>query len=244
MTRGKSNSQSDGADSLKYKPPPGILELARLLGRMAARKDHEREIIERTRKIKRNNRKKRKTLAVTDTPVRTCYSSKMNDTNTVVPVHSFASGEFEFGEWRTPFSDSDVTILEVAYAPKRPDPDDKPRYYRDQSLLRTPGDDDLVARVYNSDTDCIFRAVFSETIAFRLLDEHGLTQLWSKTEELGGRPAKSTFRVRNHLWTAESRISFIHGTDDGWSFVIASDLECLEVLSVRPPLITKEHTRK
>jgi hypothetical protein len=73
----------------------------------------------------------------------------------------------------------------------------------------------------------------------RLLDEGGLLEFWEKTKELGGRPGKTTFRVRNHAWTDESFVSFL-ATNDGWSFVIASDNECLEVLSANPPTITEE----
>lgn len=80
---------------------------------------------------------------------------------------------------------------------------------------------------------------FDTVSAFRVLDEHGLTQLWEKTAELGGRPGQTTFKVRNHLWTEESLISFL-GAQDGWSFVIASDWDCVEIVALTPPTILEE----
>lgn len=144
----------------------------------------------------------------------------------------FGSGEFEFGDWTTPFTHATVEILEVAYAP-RPT---RPTHTR--PLLREQDGSDLVARVFARDADTIYRLVFPTIAAMRLLDEGGLLEFWQKTTELGGRPGRTTFRVRNHAWTHESVVSFL--ASDGWSFVIASDNECLEVVSVTAPIITEE----
>lgn len=152
----------------------------------------------------------------------------------------FGSGKFEFGEWRTPFENAAIEILEVAYAPVRSWPDDDKPSYRDHSLLRSPGDNDLVLRMYLYDVNKTYRVVFEHVSAFRLLDEGGLPQFWKKTDELGGRPARTTFRVRNHLWSGESEISFFMGTKEGWSFVIASHNECVEILSEKEPVISEE----
>lgn len=97
---------------------------------------------------------------------------------------------------------------------------------------------DLVARVCSLDTKSIYRLVFPAIAAMRLLDEGGLLEFWQKTQKLGGRPGLTTFRVRNHAWAHESVVSFLGS--DGWSFVIASDNECLEVVSVSAPIITEE----
>lgn len=164
----------------------------------------------------------------------------MPDEYTGVPVSQFGSGRFEFREWNTPFANAHIEVIELAFSPTLQCHDDDIPRYRDQSLLRVATDKDLTARIYVYDSNTIYRVVFSTISAFRLLDEHGLIQFWTKTEELGGRPAKTTFQVRNHLWTEESTISFFLGTDEGWSFVIASDNDCLEVLSQQPPLIVEE----
>ncbi|MBX3582547.1 MAG: hypothetical protein KF810_11670 [Rhizobiaceae bacterium] len=135
-------------------------------------------------------------------------------------VGQFGSGRFEFGEWTTPFTDAEVEILEVAYAANEQD------------------GSDLVARIHARDTNTIYRLVFPTIAAMRLLDEGGLLQFWQKTSELGGRPGRTTFRVRNHAWTRESVVSFL--ASDGWSFVIASENDCLEVVSATVPTITAE----
>ena len=151
------------------------------------------------------------------------------------PAGKFGSGEFEFGEWTTPFTDAAVEILEVAYAPRGTEPH---ILVHAPPHLRDPDRRDLVARVCARDTKLIYRLVFPAIAAMRLLDEGGLLEFWQKTQELGGRPGRTTFRVRNHAWAHESVVSFL--ASDGWSFVIASDNECLEVVSVTAPIITEE----
>ena len=79
-------------------------------------------------------------------------------------------------------------------------------------------------------------ATFIEVVAFRLLDEGGLTELWA-AEDNQPRPAFATFRVRGHGWSRESPIPFIHGTDHGWSFVIATITDCVEVLTRSEPRV-------
>jgi hypothetical protein len=136
------------------------------------------------------------------------------------PAGTFGSGDFEFGEWTTPFTDAAVEILEVVYA-----------------ALGQDGSE-LVARIRARDANTTYRVAFRTIAAVRLLDEGGLLEFWQKTADLGGRPGRTTFRVRNHAWTRESVLSFL--VSDGWSFVIASDTECLEVVSVSVPTITAE----
>ncbi|RLQ87745.1 hypothetical protein D8780_05515 [Notoacmeibacter ruber] len=133
------------------------------------------------------------------------------------PAGEFGSGQFEFGEWTTPFTDAEVEILEVAY------------------VVREQGGSELLVRIRDLYADTIYRLVFSTISAVRLLDEGELLEFWEKTAELGGRPGRTTFRVRNHAWTRESMISFL--ASDGTSFVIASNNECVEVVSVTAPTI-------
>lgn len=132
----------------------------------------------------------------------------------------FGAGEFEFGAWSTPFTDAAVEILQIAYGAQAQD------------------GNELEVRIQDRDADTIYRLVFPTIAAVRLLDESGLLEFWQKTSDLGGRPGRTTFRVRNHAWTRESPLSF--QPTDGWSFVIASDNECLEVVSVAAPAITAE----
>lgn len=152
------------------------------------------------------------------------------------PAWVSGPGRFEFGEWTTPFTDAAVEIVEVAYASRRTLPAHTCAHAA--SILRKHDGSDLVARVHARDTNTTYRLVFPAIAAMRLLDEGGLLEFWEKTTELGGRPGRTTFRVRNHAWTRESVVSFL--ASDGWSFVIASDDECLEVVSATFPTITEE----
>lgn len=77
---------------------------------------------------------------------------------------------------------------------------------------------------------------FVEVGGFRVLDETGLTQLWAASEA-APRPGHTTFRVRGHRWTAESEITFHLGTSNGWSYMIATDDDCLEVLTRVEPVV-------
>ena len=44
---------------------------------------------------------------------------------------------------------------------------------------------------------------FSDVSAFRVLDEHGLTDMWEASSK-AQRPAHTTFRVKGHKWQQES----------------------------------------
>jgi hypothetical protein len=162
----------------------------------------------------------------------------MSDPESTDPRDPFGTGRFKFGEWVTPFTDARIEILEVVHSPIRPWPAGDAPHYRTNSLLREHDDNDLVARIYAYDAKAIYRVKFASISAMRLLDEGGLAELWEETEAFGGRPGQTTFRVRNHAWTSESVLSFIE--TGGWSFVIASANECLEVVSSVAAIIVKE----
>lgn len=147
--------------------------------------------------------------------------------------------QIEFAEWRTPIENDELQLLDVVYK----DGGAAMEFFqRDFGVDIPPSrtmDMDLVARFFSADQKAIFR-VSCSPIAHRVLDEHGLVELWSATAEQGGRPAMATFRVRNHGWTQESHLSFFHGAQDGYSYMIATGWDCLELVSAQPPLVVKE----
>ena len=76
---------------------------------------------------------------------------------------------------------------------------------------------------------------FLDARAFRVVDEGGLLELWGASKD-NPRPAQTTFRVRGHLWQSESPLAWIHGTSEPYfSYMIATDWDCLEVVSFEPP---------
>lgn len=120
-----------------------------------------------------------------------------------------------FGRWETPFENARIELMAVAYG-------------EDQSLafdIRVP------------DSGATYRVRFEKVSAFRVLDESGLTEIWDRTGTGGGRPGSATFRVRNHRWTRESPLVFL--ASDGWSHVVASDDDCIEIVAGTEPEITR-----
>jgi hypothetical protein len=153
-------------------------------------------------------------------------------------IYQFGNRAFEFSAWQTPFENSPVSVLEVAFGRSRLWPEGREPTVK-QPLLGAPQSAELVIRVHVHGEASTYRLSFDTVSAFRVLDEHGLMQLWHKTEELGGRPGQTTFRVRNHLWSEESPLSFL-GAQDGWSFVIATDDDCIEIVARTQPEIELE----
>jgi hypothetical protein len=82
----------------------------------------------------------------------------------------------------------------------------------------------------------IFRFEFDQVIAFRVLDENGLLELWKASNE-NPRPAHSTFRARGHTWNRESFLVFdLPGPDTRFSYFVVSMYDyCLEVVSDKEP---------
>jgi hypothetical protein len=141
-----------------------------------------------------------------------------------------SSGDgFEFGRWETPFENAGVWIESVVYDP----PSLAVRVSVHQTEWHVSESALSPERTY--------RVGFSRISAFRVLDEHGLLELWGNTQD-EGRPGSCTFQVRNHMWTHESPLSFL--MSDGWSYVIATDAECVEIVDrgEAPPEITLEQS--
>lgn len=129
----------------------------------------------------------------------------------------FDRGEFEFGKWITPFENAGIELLEVNY-----------------SSVNSK----LVIQLHVKDDGAVFLIEFENVDAFRVIDEGGLLNVWETTKTRGGRPAQTTFKVRNSLWTQESPVSFL--TSDGWSFIVATDWDCAEIVTNSEPKITQQ----
>jgi len=154
-------------------------------------------------------------------------------------IFRFGNGAFEFSQWQTPFENSRIAVLEVAYHSDISLPNQYQSGHQHQSFFKSSWEAKLEIRLYAYDGNCIYRVSFDAVSAFRVLDEHGLTQLWERTAELGGHPGQTTFKVRNHLWAEESLISF-PGAQDGWLFVIASDWDCVKIVALTQSTILEE----
>lgn len=127
-------------------------------------------------------------------------------------AEGFGDGSLAFAAWDTPFSDLVVWLGDVGYEAR---------------------EGALGFRVEVPAGGSVYRVAFDNVSAFRVLDEHGLLELWQ-----GQRPARTAFRVRNHAWTRESPVTFLGS--DGWSFVVATDDTCIEIVSASEPEIVRE----
>lgn len=129
----------------------------------------------------------------------------------------FGDGQFQFGQWSTPFENERMDIIDVSF------------------VARTQ---EVICRLATLRPGTITYRVSVEVSAFQVLDEHGLTELWEKTDELGVRPAGTTFKVKNNRWSKESPISFLGS--DGWSYVLATDSLCIEFVTSDTPIVSIE----
>ena len=93
--------------------------------------------------------------------------------------------------------------------------------------------------IHEDESDVIFELNFTGVGAYRLLDENGLSEL----HEIDVGKA-NTFKVKGNGWSKESSCSFDMNTQNGWSFMLTTGGECLEVLCQREPTFTKLQTVK
>ncbi len=155
--------------------------------------------------------------------------------------------EIEFSAWETPFVNGGLFIVSIAYGGEFsviPHPGG-PQY-------TVPGENSdnaaLVVRVFHLPGRASYRISFDGPVGgFRMIDEGGLLEFWEPGPSSHACPpgvSHTTFKVRNHLWSRESAGIFLSHTNDGWSYVIATDDECVEVIASQPPFITLEQTIK
>lgn len=95
----------------------------------------------------------------------------------------------------------------------------------------------MVVRVFSVKLEAVYQIHFYDVGAFRVLDEHGLQEMIEALRENDSFP---TFRARHHGWSLESPLSFHMGTEEGWSYVIMTGWDCVEVLSQSEPQIVLE----
>ena len=160
----------------------------------------------------------------------------------------FRRPEVEFSDWETPFQNDEISILGVQYLGGGLDMKDYRAGFGFAAEDRWDmAGYELIVHLCSwrrdepwsaSSTAKIYALSFKWIGGFRVLDEVGLLELWEATAKSGGRPAHSTFRVRNHLWSRESPVPFLAVASDGWSFVVASGWDCIEVIARMEPEIT------
>lgn len=76
---------------------------------------------------------------------------------------------------------------------------------------------------------------FDNVSGFRVLDEHGLVELWNASKNTP-KPVTTTFKVKGHLWQTESELSWIMGNCE-FSYIVATSWDCLEVITDCEPSV-------
>lgn len=145
----------------------------------------------------------------------------------------------QFAPWPTEVQDDSLNLIETVFdmrpSPGLPDapeeftlPESATRFVR--GTLRASFADARGVRV------ALFE--FGGVIAFRVLDENGLQELWDASAARP-RPARATFRVRGHGWTRESALVFAAaGSIERYSHMVATDDLCIEVVCSEEPVVT------
>jgi hypothetical protein len=94
---------------------------------------------------------------------------------------------------------------------------------------------ELEAFFISTDRETIVQFSFNEVIAFRVLDEGGLLELWEASASKP-RPAQTTFRARGHAWADESLLVFLGERNEArFSYFVATDDMCVEVVCLETP---------
>jgi hypothetical protein len=142
----------------------------------------------------------------------------------------------EFARWETPIENDELHLIDLSYGGG----DWSTELVAERLFLEIPASErvpltGLNATFLSVPQRALFRVSSAESYTFRVLDEHGLTELWS-ARNLQGKEAKATFRVRNHGWNRESELSFAM-QDADFSFVVSTSWACLEIVSRTSPSV-------
>ncbi|MES2043617.1 MAG: hypothetical protein V4475_07055 [Pseudomonadota bacterium] len=145
----------------------------------------------------------------------------------------------EFAAWTTEVENDDLILGRVSF-----DLGSLLTSLADGTSLGLPPADPpqlkpLEATFVSVEKRAIYRFAFSGVIAFRVLDENGLTafaQASSKTPP----PANTTFRARGHKWADESVLVFLADEGDAprYSYFVMTSDTCLEVVCYDEPSVT------
>lgn len=95
--------------------------------------------------------------------------------------------------------------------------------------------EELEAYFVSTDRETVIQFSFNEVIAFRVLQENGLLELWDASTS-NPRPARTTFRARGHGWADDSFLVFLGEHNEArFSYFVATEHLCLEVVCFQPP---------
>jgi hypothetical protein len=153
-----------------------------------------------------------------------------------------------FAPWKTPVENDELSLVSLSYGGASTILDcHSEGFSLEVPASRSLGAGDLEAVFLSVEKKSVVVFRFERPMAFRVLDEHGLLDIWTASGETP-RPAHTSFMVKGHKWQQESELSwFMGGTE--FSLMIATDWDCLEVVGPQPtvelrPAIVHLHAGK
>lgn len=140
-----------------------------------------------------------------------------------------SSKKVEIGKWETPFIEGDLWIVSVDWGYQRFSIGLSRGY--EYMMNAHKKDYELSIKVFHVPTESVYEVNFEAAETFRVLDERGLLDIWGAE----GWKGVNTAKVRGHPWSEESFLEFFSHSTDGWSFLIATDWTCVEVVTESEP---------
>ncbi|WP_298397338.1 hypothetical protein [Sphingobium sp.] len=144
-------------------------------------------------------------------------------------------GLIEFARWETVVERDELTLTGLTYVCA--DTVTYPEAELAVSDLKYDPSYALQARFLSRQKQAIVNVTARNVRAFRVLDEGGLVDIWTAARQEGG-ISHSTFRVRGHGWQTESELEWLmEDAPGGYSYLIATPWQCLELVCRNPPEI-------
>jgi hypothetical protein len=161
----------------------------------------------------------------------------MEDQASTTPTLDLTAAGVEFAPWPTIVENDDLYLGRLSFDIGSPLVTNRTglSYALPPSTQSRTGELDALFVSVNRGTAIQFS--FNDVIAFRVLDENGLLELWNASATKP-RPARTTFRARGHAWADESFLVFLdEGNEARFSYFIATDGWCLEVVCHEEPSV-------
>ncbi|MGC6401534.1 hypothetical protein ACNI3Q_13255 [Sphingomonas sp. FW199] len=141
----------------------------------------------------------------------------------------------EFAPWMTAVENDDLTLVGVRYGGHEAINFAKDDHTVELTLDYDDCENELEATFISREKMAGVVFYFNDVDGFRVLDEHGLVDLWNASMDTP-RPASTTFKVKGHLWQTESELSWIM-RDCEFSYMVATNGDCLEVITGCEPSV-------
>lgn len=162
----------------------------------------------------------------------------MTDPNDLAPASGLGERIVEFAPWQTDVENDRLFLGRLCFEEGSP----IVVLVREGVALdlppSSPIDQSLEVDFISVEKCAVIRFGFTDVIAFRVLDESALLELWYASET-SPRPARTTFRARGHRWNDESKLAFHQSRGDSprFSYFVATEDRCLEVVCRDEPVV-------